>query len=90
MRHFNIPPPTPSSFHPNAPGILSHSAAAAAAACMHPAFNYIFARPETMSKSSLINHQTNYFNLYQQQSTQNRDISALSSCSNAGSGFCQK
>ncbi|CAF5198381.1 unnamed protein product, partial [Rotaria sp. Silwood1] len=41
-------------------------------------------RPETIPKSSLINHPTNYFHLnqqqqQQQQSTRNREISASSS-----------
>lgn len=86
-RRFNIPPPPPpsiplSSFHSTPAGVLPHSVAtAAAAACMHPAFNYIFNRPETMPKPSLINHPTNYFNLNQQQSTRNREISASSSSS---------
>ncbi|CAM4860204.1 unnamed protein product [Rotaria socialis] len=89
-RRFNIPPPPTtslplSSFHPNAAGVLSHQAAAAAA-CMHPAFNYIFSRPETMSKPSLINHQANYYNMNQHQSTRNREISGSSSSST--SSYC--
>jgi hypothetical protein len=84
-RRFNIPPPPPpplpiSSFHQTNAGVIPHSAAAAAA-CMHPAFNYIFNRPETMPKAPLINHRANYFNPYQQQSTRNREISASSSSS---------
>ncbi|CAF1195999.1 unnamed protein product [Rotaria sordida] len=98
-RRYNIPPPphpslSISSFHPTAAGVLPHSAAAAAAAaCMHPAFNYIFSRPETIPKSPLMNHQTNYFHLnqqqqqqQQQQSTRNREISASSSSST--SSYC--
>jgi hypothetical protein len=53
---------------------------------MHPAFNYIFNRPETMTKPSLMNHRTNYFNPHQQQSTRNREISASSSSST--SSYC--
>ncbi|CAF2932342.1 unnamed protein product [Rotaria sp. Silwood2] len=100
-RRYNIPPPPPpslplSSFHSTAAGVHQHSAAAAAAAaaaaCMHPAFNYIFSRPETIPKSSLINHQTNYFHInqqqQQQQSTRNREISASSSSSSSTSSYC--
>jgi hypothetical protein len=75
-----------SSFHSTAAGVLPHPAAAAAAACMHPAFNYIFNRPETIPKPPLINHRTNYFNPPQQQSTRNREISASSSSST--SSYC--
>ena len=91
-RRFNIPPPPPplpiSSFHPNNAGVLSHPAAsaAAAAACMHPAFNYMFNRPETMPKPPLINHRTNYYNPPQHQSSRNREVSASSSSS--ASSYC--
>ena len=90
-RRLNILPPPPppfsmSSFHPNAAGVLPHSAAAAAAAaCMHPAFNYMFSRPETTSKTPTINNQraSNYYNA--NQSARNREISASSSSSSASS-----
>ncbi|CAF0721228.1 unnamed protein product [Adineta steineri] len=89
-RRFNIPPPPPpplpiSSFHSNAAGVLSHPAAAAAAACMHPAFNYIFNRPDIISKPSSINHQSSYFHSLQQQSTQRRGISPSSTSSSPSS-----
>ena len=93
-RRYNIPPPPPltmplPTFHPNSTGgVLPHpAAAAAAAACMHPAFNYIFNRPEaSIPKSSTVNnHRTNYFNAPSQQSTRNREISTSSSSS---SSFC--
>lgn len=76
------------SYHPNPAGVLPHPAAtaAAAAACMHPAFNYMFNRPETIHKAPLINHQGNYFNMNHHQSTRNREISASSSSSN--SSYC--
>ena len=88
-RRFNIPSPLPPPlsippFHSNAASVLSHSAAAAAA-CMHPAFNYMFNRPDIMSKASLMNHQSNFYNSHQQQSTRNREISASSSSSSASS-----
>jgi hypothetical protein len=88
-RRFNIPPPPPpptlpiSSFHSTTAGALPYPGAA----CMHPAFNYPFNRPETMTKPSLINHRTNYFNPHQQQSTRNREISASSS-SSTSSSYC--
>jgi hypothetical protein len=91
-RRFNIPPPPPpplpiSPYHSNAAGVLSHpAAAAAAAACMHPAFNYIFNRPETMPKTPLVNNRTNYYNPHQHQSSRNREISASSSSST--SSYC--
>lgn len=53
---------------------------------MHPAFSYMFNRPETIPKVPLINHRTNYFNSHQQQSTRNREISASSSSST--SSYC--
>ena len=79
-----------SSYHPSSTGVLPHPAAAAAAACMHPAFNYMFNRPETTPKSSVINHQTNYFNPHQQPSARNREVSAssTSSSSSSSSSFC--
>jgi hypothetical protein len=54
---------------------------------MHPAFNYMFNRPDIMSKPTLINHQTNYFNPHH-QSTRNREISASSSSSSSASSYC--
>ena len=93
-RRYNLPPPPPpppmslSSFHSSAGGgVLPHSAAAAAAACMHPAFNYMFNRPETVPKPPIINHRTNYYNPQQQQSTRNREVSASSS-SSTSSSYC--
>lgn len=88
-RRYNIPPlPLSMSlppFHPNSTGVLQHSTAAAAAACMHPAFNYMFNRPETSApKSSAANHRANYFNAH--QSTRNREVS--SSSSSSSSFFC--
>ncbi|CAF1192342.1 unnamed protein product [Adineta ricciae] len=84
-RRFNIPQPALpiSPFHPNAASVLTHpaAAAAAAAACMHPAFNYMFNRPDLMSKAPLINHQSPFYNSHQQQSTRNREVSASSSSS---------
>jgi hypothetical protein len=93
-RRFNIPPPPPpppppltmSSFHPTNAGVLPHSAATAAAACMHPAFNYMFNRPDTMPKPPLLNHRPSYFNPHQQPSTRHREISASSSSST--SSYC--
>jgi len=73
-----------SSFHSNAAGVLPHPSSTA---CMHPAFNYMFNRPDMMSKPTLINHQTNYFNPHH-QSTRNREISASSSSSSSASSYC--
>lgn len=53
---------------------------------MHPAFSYMFNRPETLSKPPLINHRTNHFTSQQQASTRNREISASSSSST--SSYC--
>lgn len=79
-----------SSFHPATNGALPHSssaAAAAAAACMHPAFNYMFNRSETMSKPSSNNHRTNSSNSFQPASTRHREMSASSASSTSSQGL---
>lgn len=94
-RRPNIPTPANlsmpiSSFHPATNGALPHSssaAAAAAAACMHPAFNYMFNRSETMSKPSSNNHRTNSSNSFQPASTRHREMSASSASSTSSQGL---